>query len=107
MTDNELLLAISNMLTTQLEPIKNDIAALKSDVSDLKQDVSVLKQKVTKIQVDIENDVKPRLQNIESCYTDTYDRYKNGVNQIDAMQADIDLLKKVVQEHSEKLNKTA
>lgn len=43
MTDNELLLAISNMMDTKLEPIKADV-------------------KNTKML--LENDVLPRLQNI-------------------------------------------
>lgn len=86
MTDNELLLAISNIVQKQIEPLKEDIRDIK---------------------LRLENDISPRLQNIESCYTTTYDRYKSGINQIEAMQNDIDLLKKVVQEHSDKLNKTA
>lgn len=86
MTDNELLLAISNMMDKKLEPMQKDIKDMK---------------------ITLEQDVLPRLQNIEACYTSTYRRYQNGINQIEAMQADIDILKKVVAEHSEKLNKTA
>lgn len=50
MTDNELLLTISDMLDKKLEPIKNDIHFLK---------------------LQNENDILPRLQNIESCYITT------------------------------------
>ena len=84
MTDNELLLAISEMMDKKLQPLKEDIQFLR---------------------LQNENDILPRLQNIEACYTSTYNRYKNGISQIDAMQADIDVLKKVVSEHSEKLQK--
>lgn len=84
MTDNELLLAISDMLDKKLKPIKDDIKSLK---------------------LQNENDILPRLQNIESCYTSTYRRYANGIEQIDAMQVDIDIMKKVLTEHSEKLQK--
>lgn len=84
MTDNELLLAMSDMLDKKLEPLKDD---------------------VKDIRITLENDILPRLQNIESCYTTTYKRYQSGVNQLEAMQADIDILKKVVSEHSEKLQK--
>lgn len=82
MTDNELLLTISDMLDKKLEPIKSDIHFLK---------------------LQNENDVLPRLQNIESCYTTTYNRYKNGVSQIDTMQDDMVIMKKVLTEHSQKL----
>ena len=84
MTDNELLLAISNIVQAQVEPIKKDI-----------QQIKIL----------LENDFKPRLQNIESCYTTTYNRYASGINQIEAMYTDIEIIKIVVAEHSEKLQK--
>ncbi len=34
-------------------------------------------------------------------------RYQTGIEQIEAMQADIDVMKKVITEHSEKLQKLA
>lgn len=86
MTDNELLLAMSDMLDKKLKPIKDDIQLLK---------------------LQNENEILPRLQNIEACYTSTYNRYKSGVSQIDAMQSDIDVMKNVIMEHSEKLQKFA
>ena len=55
MTDNELLLAMSDMLDKKLKPIKDDIQLLK---------------------LQNENEILPRLQNIEACYTSTYNRYK-------------------------------
>jgi len=84
MTENELLLAISDMLDKKLKPIQDSI---------------------TKIRITQENDILPRLQNIESCYTSTYDRYANGIEQLDAIINDIEILKKVVTEHSVKLQK--
>ena len=80
MTDNELLLAISNMLDVKLEPIKADV-------------------KNTKML--LENDVLPRLQNIESCYTSTYRRYASGIEEMKALKADMEIIKKVVADHSE------
>ncbi len=87
MTDNELLLAISNML----DPIKEDI-----------QDI---KNRVKKIELTQANIVLPRLNTIESCYTSTYDRYKDSVETYETMKQDISIIKKVVAEHSEKLQK--
>ena len=97
MTDNALLLAISDMmdkkLDARLQPIENDIKSVKSEVHQIK-----LYQ---------ENIILPRLNTIESCYTDTYNRYKNYADKMEAAFADIELLKKVVTEHSEKLQKLA
>ena len=86
MSDNELLLAISSIVQSQVEPMKNDL-----------RDIKLI----------LENDILPRLQNIESCYTTTYKRYQSGTNQIDTIAQDVDILKKVVREHSEKLDKVS
>lgn len=54
MSDNELLLALSDMMDKKLQPLKDNIQFLK---------------------LQNENDILPRLQNIEACYTSTYNRY--------------------------------
>ena len=82
MTDNEILLAMSDMLDKKLLPV-ND--------------------RLKKIELTQENDILPRLRNIESCYTSTYKKYQSGVEQIDAMQSDIQIMKSVLREHSKKL----
>ena len=83
---NEDLLAISQLLDAKLKPI-ND--------------------RLTQIELQQENEMLPRLQNIEACYTSTYHRYAVGIEQMKSLQADMDILKKVVAEHSEKLQKLA
>ena len=89
MTDNELLLAISNML----DPIREDIQEIKT--------------RVKRIEIAQENEILPCLNTIESCYTSTYDRYKEHVETYETMKQDISIIKKVVAEHSEKLQKLA
>ena len=83
---NEDLLAISNIVQLQVDTVRNDI-----------RDIKIL----------LENDIEPRVQNIEACYTSTYRRYAGGINQLEAIQSDVDILKKVVAEHSEKLQRLA
>ncbi len=86
---NEDLLAISQLLDTKLDarlqPMENRLKRIEVDL--------------------LENNVIPRLNTIESCYTDTYNRYKDYADKMEAAFADIELLKKVVTEHSEKLQK--
>ena len=86
---NEDLLAISQLLDTKLDarlkPIENHLKRIEVDL--------------------LENNVIPRLNTIESCYTDTYNRYKDYADKMEAAFADIEILKKVVTEHSEKLQK--
>ena len=72
----------------------------------LKAELIPIKNQLTHIEVDLlENNVLPRLDTIESCYVSTFNRYKDSVEKIDSMESDIDLLKKVVSEHSDKLQK--
>ena len=91
MTDNELLLAISDMMDKKLDARLNPIES-----------------RIKRIEVDLlENNVIPRLNTIESCYTSTFDRYKDSVDNYESLKQDIAIIKKVVAEHSEKLQRLA
>ena len=92
---NEDLLAISQLLDVKL----------KAELEPLKIDLQSTKGEVHQIKLYQENVILPRLQTIESCYTDTYNRYKTYAEKMEAAFADIEILKKVVTDHSEKLQK--
>lgn len=81
MTDKELLPEISTIMDKKLKPVNDRL------------------QKIKQIQ---ENDVLPLLQNMKLCYTSTYKCYSSGIEQLAAMQADIDIMRKVILEHSER-----
>ena len=93
MTDNELLLAMSEMMDTKL----------KAELQPMKDDLQSVKEEVHQVKLYQENVIVPRLNTIESCYTDTYKRYRRDADRMEAAFDDIDILKKVVAEHSEKL----
>lgn len=133
MLNNEDLLAISCLLDTKLAPINEKFDSLNNrvDMLDKKFDslsnrvdtldkkfnsldkrinmldnrVSSIDQRLHHVELLLENSMMPRLQNIERCYVDTYERYYNGVGQIDAIQADVDLLKSVAVEHTKQIKK--
>ena len=63
--------------------------------------------RLQRLELNQENIIFPRLQTIESCYTSTYIRYSNGIEQLDTIQSDVEVMKKVISEHSEKLQKLA
>lgn len=111
MTDNELLLAISEMMDTKLkseiQPLKNQIQAIKDELQAVKGEMQAVKDEVHHVKLYQENVMLPRLNTIESCYTGTYGCHRNYADKMDAAFADIELLKKVVTEHSEKLQKLA
>ena len=87
---SEDLLAISQLMDVKLESV------LESKLQPIRDDIRFLK-------LQNENEILPRLQNIEECYLSTYERYKNGIMQLDAMQADIDIMMNVLMKHSKQL----
>ena len=125
MSDNELLLAISELMDKKLEAglkpveskldrmenrldgMENRLDGMENRLDRMENDLQFVKNELQGVKLFQENVILPRLNTIESCYTDTYDRYRNYVDKMDAVFVDVDLLKKVVAEHSEKLEKLA
>lgn len=87
--------------------MKGELQSVKNEVGSVKGEVQSVKEEVHQLKLFQENIILPRLETIESCYTDTYDRYRDYADKMEAAFDDIDLLKKVVTEHSEKLQKLA
>ncbi len=92
MVDQEMLMAMSEMMDQKLRPVYDRLDKLESDM----QYVRV---------VQLENNVIPRLNTIEAYYMDTATRYLERTEQIDAMSSDIEVMKVVLEEHSKKLNR--
>ncbi len=61
-----------------IQDMKQDIQNLKQDMQEVKRDIQDLKTRVKKIEATQENEILPRLNTIEACYTSTYERYKNS-----------------------------
>lgn len=102
MNDNELLLALSEMIdkkmSAQLEPIKNEITNMKNDIDGLINESR-------KINATLENEISPSIKLLAENYLPAAIRYESSNKEHEAMKVDIELLKKVVAEHSEKLKK--
>ena len=131
------LLAISQLLDVKLkaeiQPIKNGIQSLKSDVQSVKTELQAemqalkaelqaemqalwaelqavkasLEAEIHKIKLFQENVIMLRLNTIESCYLSTYERYKVSTEGYEALQADNEIMKAIIMEHSERLQKLA
>ena len=90
MTDKEVLSAMSTML----EPIHNTLEKMNTDLSEVKD-------RVKRIELTQENIIIPRLNNIEACYTSTYERYKRNSDEFEfALKHDIPIMKQILTEHS-------
>lgn len=139
MTNEELLLAMSDMMDAKLKPVhvkidrmdrrlgkvekrleklegrmgrleesvirlEERVGGLENRVGKLDDRVGTLESRVKRIEVDLlENGVVPRLNTIEAFYVETSKRYQESTDHMEAVRADISVLKLVVQEHSKKL----
>ena len=113
MNNTELLTAISNIMDQKLEEkvvpqIKNlekRFDGLEERFDGLEEQFVSLDNRVKNIELTLENNVVPRLSHIEQCYIDTFERYQKGIDRLDDMQRDIDVIKITVTGHSDELNK--
>ena len=137
MTNNELLLAMSDLLdekldvrlkplekdvraiTVEVESIKEEISSVKEEVSSVKEEVESIKGEISAVKEEvgavkeeqarmnliIENEIRPSVHLLAENYVPAAKRYESASLEIDEMQADIEMLKKVVSDHSEKLKK--
>lgn len=130
---NDDLLAISQLLDVKLkaeiQPIKNEIQSVKNEIQSVKAelqgeiqsvkaelqgeiqfvkaDLYSVKAEIHQIKLFQENTIMPQLNTIQACYTSTYNRYKDSVEGYERLEADNELMKQIIMEHSRKLQKLA
>lgn len=92
MTDNELLLAIADIMDKKIK-------------SELQAELQPLKDDIRDIKLHLENITDKNIQLLAENYLPAAKRYEKATAQIESMQADIEVMKSVIREHSEKLQK--
>lgn len=132
MTNEELLLEMSNIMQVQLQPVRQqldnldqhmdglenyiksdmaprlkrveaDVGTLNIRVGNLEKEMGDLKSEVGDLRLTAENQIVPSLTDLSSCYVDTYVRYSKWADRIEGMDQEMGILKRVVSEHSKKL----
>ena len=93
MTDNELLLAISEIVEKKI----------RAEVEPLKSDIQQIKNEQTRINIIIENEIRSDIQLLAENYIPAAKRYEKATAQIEAIQADMEVMKSIIREHSQKL----
>ncbi len=117
---------LKSELQAELQPLKDDITSMKDDmysmkgeISSMKDDMYSMKNEISSIngQIDflkneqiktslmIENEILPGMKLLKENYIPASKRYMQESARIESMQADIEVMKSVIREHSEKLQK--
>ena len=99
---NEDLLAISQLLDVKLDA---KLRPMENDIKSIKDEQTRIKDEQTRINLIIENDILHDINILVENYVPAAKRYQDATSQIEAMQADMDIMKKVISDHSEKLKK--
>ena len=127
---SEDLLAISQLLDTKLDarlkPMENDIrfirdeqilmrdeqsrlrdeqALMRKEQALMRPEQPLMKEEQARINLIIENDILHAINILVENYLPAAKRYENATEKIESMQTDIDIMKKVIADHSEKLKK--
>lgn len=74
-------------------------------IKELREGQKELRDEQKRINLIIENDILHGINILVENYVPAAKRFEKAVERMDAMQADIDIMKKVLAEHSEKLEK--
>ena len=89
MTNEELLVAMSNMMDQRLD----------EKLEPLKKHMSEVKDRVTNIELNIENDIRPGIITLCDAYGTQFDRYSISIESHEKMKTDIEVLKSIVSRH--------
>lgn len=119
MTDKELLLSISKIMDQKLKPIENRIDGveqnLKADINRLDSKIDTVEQSLKAVEqnlkadihlinLNLENVIVPRLNEIEACYVSTSKRYMREVDKLVSFDTSLSALQDVVIEHGNRLH---
>mgnify|MGYP000663551034 FL=1 len=94
---------MQNSLRTEIAETRDSLqSSLRAEIAETRDS---LQSQLTQINLTLEQNVVPRLNTIESCYVSTYERYSQGINQLESIQSDILVMKDVIMKHSTQLAK--
>lgn len=96
MTNEELLVAMSNMMDQRLD---EKLEPLKKDMSEVKDRVTNIENRVTNIELNIENDIRPGIITLCDAYGTQFDRYSISIESHEKMKTDIEVMKSIVSRH--------
>lgn len=91
------------LVKDEVKLVKNEVNLVKEEVKHVENQIKLLEDRIDHIDLKLENVFEPRMNTIESCYMDTYKRYQRGVDKIDKLESDNELIRTILQKHSKML----
>lgn len=95
------------MLDTRLASMEEHNRKIEEHSKKVDKALISLNERMTKVEesvnftkLTLELDVLPQLKEIQACYVDTFKRYQSGNEDIGSMKEDIQVMKKVIRNHS-------
>ena len=109
MTNEELYLSISQLMSTNSKEIELRMEAMENRLSNRIDNLDAeihcienrLDSEIKNVKLCLENVMLPRLQNIEACYTSTFERYKAYAEKYERLESDVEVVKSVVRKHNQ------
>ncbi len=95
MTDNELLKAISDIIQTQVQPLKNDVQEVHADVQSSRADMRKIQEEVKSFNTDLQV-FKTELQNFKT-------ELQNFKSELKVVKEDVHNLKENVQKLDQRM----
>lgn len=99
MTNEELLVAMSDMMDRKLEPLEKDMSEVKERVTNIEDRMTNIENRVTNIELNIENDIRPGIITLCDAYGTQFDRYSISIESHEKMKTDIEVSKSIVSRH--------
>lgn len=113
MTNEEMLLEMSNMMQTHLKPVREQLDKVEERLDRVEERLDRTEERLGKmeelegrmkhLEFMMENQVLPMLKELRQCYTGAYERYSKGADRMEIACQDVEILKHVVSLHSKKL----
>ena len=91
-------------LKSEIQSVRSDLGA---EIQSVRGDLHLLDGRVRKIELTLENEITPQIQLLVENVLPAAKKFEKAAEQLDSLQSDMDMVKKAVAEHSEKLAKLA
>ncbi len=96
--------SVRSDLGAEIQSVRSDLGA---EIQSVRGDLHLLDGRVRKIELTLENEITPQIQLLVENVLPAAKKFEKAAEQLDSLQSDMDMVKKAVAEHSEKLAKLA